>query len=236
MALEQCWCGHARSSHVNGKCATCLELGENHPHEYKLDPALLATSPKPGPRGDSGRFESRFITVDDLPGFIVAPPRVLGQIEPEPTDATKVFVVEAGQYEDRGILAVFVGNRVLAYTFAAEHNRYVSDRYDEAFVTEWPDTAFSRHAGSILHPTIFTQIKYTTLIRAGRAGNQPDVWNRVESTAAVDTGCDHDLFTEVDQGDGRIEIITRSADTDGDRARAQHAEFVNKWLKSEVNQ
>lgn len=234
MAHERCRCGHQRASHVNGLCATCRELGEIGVHEYEphktADPRVRPLTPAEIENQRVAQLEE----ADDQLTFYLAPPRVLGEIKVEPPDAQIVFVVEAGWYDERKILGTFVGNRVLAHIFRAEHDRYGQRDAGEAEVTEFRDLALGQHR-AIRTPNVYTQLKRVTLIRNGTASREPNVFHQMRTKAKVDTtGCGHDLYTEVHQVDSeRVEIVTRSPDYRHEEALTQHMEFVNKWLKSE---
>lgn len=143
-----------------------------------------------------------------------------------PGDETRVFVVNNSDYNDTSIVAVFVGNRLAAYRYEGEYNRY-----NCCDVTEWDDNAAGGTHGMYAqirkYRDPWTQLSYRTSVDL-ETGNVTTDWPiKVSVRNDVDPG-----FTtekDADGGRGRFNavITTAGPESQAEQLRHLHAANVN---------
>ncbi len=193
-----------------------------------LDRIKRGTEGGPRPQAEFRRNLDRYTCEH---GFTVAPSGDLDEVTygQRPGDETKVFIVMAGDYEDRKPVAVFVGNRLAAYRYEVEHNRY--NTYTQAEVTEWDDYHDGRTEGMYgqirRYRDPWSEVEFRTLVDLETSQVVADHPVEVETVA----GRSPEIVTtkEADgrRGAYRASIVTRGPDTELDAVRRQHEHAVN---------
>lgn len=147
-----------------------------------------------------------------------------------PGDETKVFLANRADYESVEVEAVFVGNRLAAYQYAGERERYGEDCTIE--ITEWDDHAddsgvFGMYAQIRKYHEPWTEITYRTSVNleTGEVDDDARAQIRVRNDIRPDTRTEK----EADGGRGRLNAVisTHGPDTAIEQLRHLHAANVN---------
>lgn len=146
----------------------------------------------------------------------------------QPGDASRVFVVQASDYESTAILGVFVGNRLAAHKYLNEWERYNDGAevvvFDDTSNAETPDT----YAQVRSYREPWTEVMFRSSINLETA----EVFQDWTTTTGVRIDADpgFNVTHEASGGRGRFNSIvsTTGPDTDIDQLRHLHAASVNK--------
>jgi hypothetical protein len=142
-------------------------------------------------------------------------------------DETKIFIVQESDYDASDILAVFVGNRLAAYKFLGEY-----DRYGAGEVVEMDDTSNATTPG--LYAQIrryrdpWTEVSFRTSVDLETATVKMD-WT---PKRAIRNDIDPDFRASKEQDGSRgrfcATITTAGPETQIEQLRHLHAANVNK--------
>lgn len=183
----------------------------------------------PRPRAEFKRGLTPYI----CDGYFVVQPEAemdLGKHAQRPGDETKVFIVQAGDYEDRGIEAVFVGNRPAAFRYQVEHDRY-NTYCAPAEVIEWDDHNAGQDENAYAqirrYREPWTQVRFKTLVDLETS----EVLNDHSPDSQVVNDRDPQIETtkepEGTRGKFKVYVVTTGPDYELDALRARHAHAVN---------
>ncbi len=159
--------------------------------------------------------------------FEVAPREVVSG-QSKPGDDTKVFVVLAGEYEDRAIQAVFVGNRLAALKYEAEYNRY--EDWAKAYVQEWEDNhIFGTGATYREYREPWTRVTFRTVVDLETGDVVSDERPKTE-VITTNVGPEPYITKETVGFRGRYKVAISTSGSDHllDQVRTKHTEYVNK--------
>lgn len=147
-----------------------------------------------------------------------------------PGDEQRVFLaIEPGDYDSpESVLAAFVGNRVAAYRYAAEHNRYELGGIQ---VAEWDDNNAGQTEGMYgqirRYRDPWTEVEYKTLVNLETA----EVVTDYDPVTRVRNDVDPQMKTdkEADGLRGRYNVFikTTGPDYEIEALRTRHAHAVN---------
>ena len=156
-----------------------------------------------------------------------------------PGDEHRVFVVLVGGYEAQKIAAVFVGNRLAAYQYEVEYNRYSTTEYEvfgTAEVVEWDDVAIGNPVGvSHLYRRAWIEVEFTTTVdvNSGRIVSDPPPDVSVRNDADPEIVADRNIaLRSTVRGRKLVQAVTRGPDGDIDRVRETHAASVNRLINA----
>lgn len=158
-----------------------------------------------------------------------------------PGDEFRVFVVLVGGYEAHRIAAVFVGNRLAAYQYEVEYNRYSTTEYEVfgcAEVVQWDDVAI----GTLTHQVreyrrAWVEVEFTTTVdvNSGKVISDPlpDIRVRNDVDPEIVAGASVALRSSV-RGRKLVQAVTRGPDRNIDQVRETHAANVNRLINASV--
>lgn len=225
---------------VSDAVAREMELIREKPFHWLLDkPLMRALAARVmQDRVERGTYERVAVeapsTLPDLyraPEFHVRPPVEIDRdaCGQRPGDESKVFLVLVGEYDDRVVDAVFVGNRPAAYRYAAERDRY--RKFNDVEVDEWDDHA---DGGSKVYGQIrryldpWTRVEFRTHVDLETG--------KVVHEAAVDTetmnGVEPSIESRTEpvgrRGRFQASVVSTGPDDRIDELRRTHADAVNQ--------
>lgn len=145
-------------------------------------------------------------------------------------DETRVFIVKDSDYESTEVIGVFVGNRLAAYRYVGEIERYDTHNI---IVDEWDDHAddsgmFGMYAQIRKYRPAWTRVSYRTSVNLDTGDVETDRSPEVE----VRNDIEPDIYTEKDSegSRGRLKAVisTYGPDTAIEQIRHLHATHVNQ--------
>lgn len=145
-----------------------------------------------------------------------------------PGDETRVFLVKEDDYERSSVLAVFVGNRLAAYKWLGEYNRYEMSADVEEFDDASNATTPGLYAQVRKYREPWTEIGFQTIVNL-ETGDYEDTWTRKPMVRMdIDPGFDTKREPAGHRGRFNVQIITTGPDTQVPQLRHLHAANVNK--------